>query len=245
MRLSADLIALGLATGLATFAGGALALRLEGRARGLMAFTRGAVLGVALLELLPAAWATAGPGTSGFGVANLGPLAWALLAFLAYLALDRGLSAAAGGGASAHRGHLGAASLTLHSLMDGLVVGLAFHASPALGATVAVAVIAHDFADGVNTVNLSLAGGGGRGAAGRWLVADALAPTLGIFLAQGVAIPASGLSPLLAALAGLLLYAGVGEAAFRPGDWSPRPMTALAAMLGFGLIFGVSRFVAA
>lgn len=244
MRLSTDLVALGLATGLATFAGGALALRFEGRARGLMAFTRGAVLGVALLELLPAAWATAGPRTPDLGAANLGPLAWALLAFLAYLAIDRGLSAAAGG-ASAHRGHLGAASLTLHSLMDGLVVGLAFRASPALGATVAVAVIAHDLADGVNTVNLSLAGGGGRGVARRWLVADALAPTFGIFLAQAVAIPASGLSPLLAALAGLLLYAGVGEAAFRPGDWSPRPMTALAAMLGFGLIFGVSRFVAA
>jgi len=239
VRLSAELIALGLASGAATLAGGLLALRFHGRARGLMAFTRGAVLGVALLELMPAAWATAAPGASAFW-----PPLWALLAFLGYLAIDRGLSAAAGH-APSHRGHLGAASLALHSLMDGLVVGLAFQASPALGVTVAAAVIAHDLADGVNTVNLSLAGGCSPVAARRWLAADALAPILGICMAQVVAVPAAGLSPLLAALAGVLLYAGVGEAALRPGAWAPRPMTAFAAILGFGLILGVSRIVAA
>lgn len=239
MRLSAELIALGLASGVATFAGGLLALRFHGRARGLMAFTRGAVLGVAVLELLPAAWAMAGPGTSG-----LGPALWALLAFAGYLVIDRGLTAAVGR-ASTHRGHLGAASLTLHSLMDGLVVGLAFQASPALGVTVAAAVIAHDLADGVNTVNLSLAGGGPLSAARRWLAADAVAPILGICLAQVVAVPAAGLSPLLAALAGLLLYAGFGEAVLNPRDWRPQPITAFAAILGFCLIFGVSRLVGA
>ena len=238
MRLSAELILLGLATGAATLAGGGLALALKGRTRWLMGFTTGAVVGVAVLELLPSAWRAAEPASRGPAA-----LVWAGLAFLAYLGLDRLLSAAIGQ-ASTHRGHLGAASLTLHSLMDGLVVGLAFHASPAIGATVAAAVIAHDLSDGVNTVNLSLGGGSSPAVARRWLVADALAPTVGICLAQVLAIPQPGLSPLLAALAGLLLYAGAGDAALKQRDWTLKPVTALAAILGFGLILGVTRFVA-
>ena len=59
-------------------------------------------------------------------------------------------------------GHLGPASLTAHSLLDGLGIGLAFQVAPAIGVVVAVAVLAHDVADGVNTVTLSLSGGGGQ-----------------------------------------------------------------------------------
>lgn len=239
MRLSAELILLGLATGAATFAGGALALALKGRTRWLMGFTTGAVVGVAVLELLPSAWRAAEPTSRGAMA-----LVWAAIAFLGYLALDRALSAMAGAN-STHRGHLGAASLTLHSLMDGLVVGLAFHASPAIGATVAAAVIAHDLSDGVNTVNLSLGGGSSPAVARRWLVADALAPTLGICLAQVATIPQAGLSPLLAVLAGLLLYAGAGDAALKRRDWGLKPVTAGAAVLGFGLILAVSHMVPA
>jgi ZIP family zinc transporter len=237
VRLSAELIPLGLATGAATFAGGALALALKGRTRWLMGFTTGAVVGVAILELLPSAWRAAEPVSNG-AVA----LVWAGLAFLGYLVIDRGLSAAVGH-TSTHRGHLGAASLTLHSLMDGLVVGLAFHASPTIGLTVAAAVIAHDLSDGVNTVNLSLGGGSSPAVARRWLIADALAPTAGIVLAQVVRIPQAGLSPMLAALAGLLLYAGAGDAALKRRDWTLQPVTALTAVLGFGLILMVSRLV--
>ena len=237
VRLSAELILLGLATGAATFAGGALALALKGRTRWLMGFTTGAVVGVAVLELLPGAWRAAQPASTGPSA-----LLWAALAFLGYLALDRALSAAVGAD-STHRGHLGAASLTLHSLMDGLVVGLAFHASPAIGVTVAAAVIAHDLSDGVNTVNLSLGGGSSPAVARRWLIADALAPTVGICLAQVATIPQAGLSPMLAALAGLLLYAGAGDAALKRRDWTLRPVTALTAVLGFSLILVVSRLV--
>ena len=43
-----------------------------------------------------------------------------------------------------------------------------------------VAVLAHDIADGVNTVNLSLSGRHDRRVARRWLAADAAAPLLGI-----------------------------------------------------------------
>ena len=41
-------------------------------------------------------------------------------------------------------------------IMDGVGIGLAFQVSNAVGIVVAVAVIAHDFCDGLNTVGLML-----------------------------------------------------------------------------------------
>ena len=56
-----------------------------------------------------------------------------------------------------HRqGSLGAASLSLHSFLDGVGIGLAFKVSTTVGAIVAAAVLAHDFSDGVNTVSVIL-----------------------------------------------------------------------------------------
>jgi ZIP family zinc transporter len=54
------------------------------------------------------------------------------------------------------RGILGASSLSFHSFLDGVAIGLAFQVSTAVGAIVAVAVLVHDFSDGINTVNLIL-----------------------------------------------------------------------------------------
>jgi len=130
-----------------------LALRFRRQIPLILGFSAGAVIGVALFDLLPEALtlgAKAAPAAAILGLVGAG--------FCAYLLLERGLAAAANG----RGGHLGPASLTAHSLLDGLGVGLAFQVAPAVGAVVAAAVLAHDFADGVNTVTLSLAGGGGR-----------------------------------------------------------------------------------
>ena len=54
--------------------------------------------------------------------------------------------------AHAKVGALGAAGLSLHSFIDGLGIGLAFGLSTETGLLVFVAVVAHDFADGLNTV---------------------------------------------------------------------------------------------
>ena len=40
--------------------------------------------------------------------------------------------------------------------MDGVGIGLGFQVSPAVGLLVAVAVISHDFTDGMNTITLML-----------------------------------------------------------------------------------------
>lgn len=238
--LPADLllVAIAVATGLATLFGGAIALRFRQQMRLILGFSAGAVIGVALFDLMPEALELAGkvkPPVEVLGVMGGG--------FCAYMILERTLRVAA----STQRGHLGPASLTLHSLFDGLGIGLAFQVSPAIGAVVAVAVLAHDVADGVNTVTLSLAGGGGSGRARGWLIADAVAPLVGVGLTRLVVVPTTPLGLAIAAFAGFFLY--IGAAALTPHDERPSRTGALSAAqsgistaAGMAFIWIVVRF---
>ena len=99
------LIGLGLAAGVATLAGGALALRLQSRIHLILGFSAGAVIGVALLDLLPEALNLGGKGDT--------VLAFCALGFMAYLAIDRALTL---GGAGAGRGRRSARALELWRL---------------------------------------------------------------------------------------------------------------------------------
>jgi ZIP family zinc transporter len=225
----AILALIGLATGLATFLGGGLALALKGRTRVLFGISAGAVLGVAVLDLAPEALRSASS-----PAAQVALIAWLAAGFVLYLLLDLAL-AAIGGGRLGHRAHVGPASLTIHSLFDGLAIGLAFRASTAIGAVVALVVIAHDLADGANTVALSLGGGSGMRAARRWLLADALAPLMGIALARMTPVPHSVVPYLLAVLAGGL--GNVGLTALVGASRRPRDRwTLLAPLLGFAFM---------
>ena len=73
-------------------------------------------------------------------------------------------------------GVLGAAGLSLHSFIDGFGIGLAFGVNTTTGLLVFIAVVAHDFADGMNTVSFILSQSDNRRKALRWLAVDAIAP---------------------------------------------------------------------
>jgi len=186
------------------------------------------VIGVALFDLLPESIdlaRTLAPPAQVLALCGVG--------FAAYMLLERGLRAAA----SAGRGHLGPASLTLHSLLDGLAIGLAWQASPAIGLVVAVAVLAHDFADGVNTVTLSLSGGGGADRARGWLIADALAPIVGIGATRLFSVPEDVLGLLTALFAGFFLYIGASQLVPASHRTLPRLWTSLATVAGMAAIY--------
>ena len=227
-RLDLELIGLGLAAAAATLAGGSLALRLPNRLYLIVGFSAGAVVGVALLDLLPEALTLGGLPALVLTAVAVG--------FMAYLAADRAMSAAGGG-----RGHLGAGSLTLHSLMDGLAIGLAFQVSAAVAAVVTLAVLAHDIADGVNTVSVSLAGQAGRRWARRWLLADAAAPLAGVLLSRLVSVPPAALSLALAAFAGFFLCIGACELIPASYRGHPRAWTTVSTLAGCGAIWLVVR----
>src|SRR5438477_3156427 len=135
----------------ATLLGGGFALRYQDKLHLILGFSAGAVLGVALFDLLPEAFDLA---TERYSTPTV--TLFVAAGFFAFLFLNRIVllhpEETAGGEAHYRRGAFGAASLSLHSFLDGVGIGLAFKVSVAVGATVAVAVLAHDFSDGINTV---------------------------------------------------------------------------------------------
>ena len=87
---------------------------------------------------------------------------------------------------TSQRGATGGGQPFVHSFLDGIAIGLAFRVSSGVGAIVTIAVLVHDFSDGINTVNLVLKNGGTSRQAFRWLITDALAPILGVAATQFV-----------------------------------------------------------
>jgi ZIP family zinc transporter len=191
-----------------TLLGGLVGIRLRHRLSGVMAFTGGVVLGVALLEVAPEAMDRLGSGrTVGQAMA---------VGFLGFLVLSRLLvlhHRDDPASVASHRpvGTLGALALSVHSLIDGFGIGAGFALSPTIGAIVLIAVIGHDFADGMNTITFVLAQGGGVRRAERWLLVDALAPEVGALLGAAVPLSAYAYGLGLAAYAGIFVAIGVGE----------------------------------
>ncbi|HEY5105172.1 MAG TPA: ZIP family metal transporter [Caulobacteraceae bacterium] len=224
------LIALGIATAAATFLGGSLALRFAKLIHLILGFSAGAVIGVALLDLLPEALELGGAHAAR-GLAGM-----AAAGFIGYFVVDRAMliGAAARPG---HRGHMGAASLTVHSFLDGLGIGLGFQVSAAVGAVLAIAVLAHDFSDGVNTVNISLQASGDPATARRWLIADAAAPIAGIAASRVIVVPQPQLAGVLAVFTGFFLYIGASELLPDSHQRHPRAWTTVATVLGVALIW--------
>jgi ZIP family zinc transporter len=98
---------------------------------------------------------------------------------------------------------IGAWALILHSLFDGIAIGLAYNISPTFGVIVAIGVIAHDFSDGFNTVTLSQSK--------RLLFTDSIAPIIGIIIGSYFMFPNNIMSVLFGLFAGVLLYVSTSD----------------------------------
>ncbi len=227
---------IGLAAGVSTFIGGALALRFKERINLILGFSAGAVIGVALFDLLTEALVL---GQQYYALSTITLIT--AIGFLVYMFLDR-LMLLGSRHEGGHSGHMGAGSLTVHSFLDGLGIGFAFQVSAALGGIVAVAVLVHDFSDGINTVNLSLAGDGKAKVARLWLIADALAPILGIIATFFFRLPEHILVVILALFAGFFLYIGASELLPDSHHRYPRLWTSFMTILGAALIWAAIHF---
>ena len=224
-----------------TFVGGILALRLHRELPTLIALTGGVVLGVALFDVLPEAIDAVDDS------ARVGTLVGAgfLLFFLAERALvlhhrDEPEQA------RAHEqvGVLGAAGLSVHSFIDGLGIGLAFGLDTSTGVLVLIAVLAHDFADGLNTVGFILSQSGDRRKAIKWLSIDAVAPLIGAIVGASISVSENTLGHLLALYAGFFLYMGATDLLPEAHQHPSRLRVALTAA-GFGAIFVVATLARA
>ncbi len=234
MDKSSGMWLLGVGAFACTYAGGLLALRLGRNMRFVTGLSAGAVVGLALFELIPEAAEL----QKGVGRVQAVMLAVGV-GFCLYMAVQRSFERLEFTGSS---NHLGAGSLTLHSFFDGLGIGLAFKVSAAVGFTVAVAVLAHDLCDGVNTITVALRDQSveARRSALRWLLANALAPIIGIGLASIAPLDAAAFAPLSAGFAGVFLYIGAAELLPRSFQGWRSPLASLPAATGLASIYVVS-----
>ena len=232
------ILAIAVATAAATMLGGLFALSLKRRIAMVLGFSAGAVLGVAFFDLLPEAVSV---GRKFFGLSGI--LAAAATGFLVYGLFDRLVTRhdRPGCGPDPRRGVLGAGSFSVHSVLDGLGIGIAFQAGHDVGLVVAAAVLAHDFADGLNTVNVVVKNGGSRGQALRWLLTDALAPILGAALSLLFHFPPQAQALLLAAFGGFFLYIGAVDLLPESQRAGSGVKTGFATVLGALLLFAVTR----
>ena len=223
------LLAIAAAAFVSTLAGGLLALRLHDKLHLILGFSAGAVIGVAFFDLLPEA--------VNFGEKFYSPsaiLSCTALGFLSYLVIDRILSIH---GDAPSRGPFAAAVLCVHSLLDGIAIGLAFQASHAVGIVVAIAVLTHDFSDGINTMNMVLKNGGSRLQGLRWLAADALAPVLGIASTYFFTLRSAGFGAALALFAGFFLYIGASDLIPESYHAHPKFLTTAMTLAGAAVLY--------
>ena len=195
-----------------TLAGGAFAFRYRRYLDGIMAFSAGLLIGVVFLDLVPEITEMA----HDHGV-EMRQLMFVLIAgFMAIFLLEK-LTIIHGEKTHDHPGHrhnvgvAGAIGLSFHSFLDGLAIGVGFQAGNEVGFTVLIAVLAHDFADGLNTVTFMLASRNSVWRTIALLVVDAIAPVAGALTATLLDIDPRMLLFQLAFFAGFLLYLGASD----------------------------------
>jgi len=227
-------------TVLSTLVGGLVALRFHRSLPTVIALTGGIVVAVALLDVLPEAVDAVGDARRVAEVSAAGFIAFFLAERLIVLHhRDEPEQARA----HARVGALGAAGLSLHSFVDGLGLGLAFQLDTATGLLVFLAVVSHDFADGLNTVSFVLRQSDDRRAAMRWLALDAAAPLIGATVGSTVGVSEEKLGYLLAAYAGFFLFMGATDLLPHAHE-HPSWRRVLLTVIGFAGVLGASRLAA-
>ena len=235
-------LAIGFAAFVATMLGGTFALKLRDKLHIILGFSAGAVVAVAFFDLLPEALDL---GSKSHELSTV--VSFTALGFLLYLLLDRvlllhGHSHDGVEHQTESRGHVRAGSLSIHSFLDGVGIGLAFQVSAAVGAVVAAAVLAHDFSDGINTVNVVVRHGGERRKAQRWLLVDALAPVLGVVVTLFFSVSQNSLSLLLAMFAGFFLYIGASDLIPESHHQHPKFLTTIMTLVGAAVLYIAIHF---
>ena len=195
-----------------TLAGGAFAFRYRRYLLYIMAFSSGLVIGVAFLDLLPEVVETAF--REGLQIRAL--MVTVVVGFVAIFLLEKLtiIHSEKQHDAPGHHhqvGLVGALGLSFHSFLDGLAIGVAFASGPRTGLVVLLAVVAHDFADGLNTVTFMLATKNNPTRTGALLFIDAIAPVAGAFCASLFRIDPRVVAFQLAFFAGFLLYLGASD----------------------------------
>ncbi len=239
-----EVIILSLLTFVSTFFGGLFALKNRDKLHFIMSLTAGVLVGVVFFDLMPEIFTLSKENNYDFTPA----LITIVIAFLLIHVLEKFalIHATHEEEYATHRhptvGLINASGLSFHSFLDGVGIGLGFQVSPHVGLIVALAVIAHDFSDGLNTVTLMLSHKNSVRKAAALLLIDATTPLLGAASTLFFKIPSNLLLIYLGFFAGFLLYIGASdllpEAHSKHSSYKMVGLTILGALF----IFVVTRF---
>ena len=195
-----------------TLAGGAFALRYQKYLLYIMAFSSGMLIGVAFLDLMPEIVGLSAQTSTEIRSLMITVLCGFVGIFLLEkLTIIHSEKQHDAPGHHHHVGLVGAIGLSFHSFLDGLAIGVGFKTSNQVGLIILMAVLAHDFADGLNTVTFMLASRNSRLRTGLLLGIDAIAPVLGALTANLIQIQPRILAFQLSFFAGFLLYLGASD----------------------------------
>ena len=212
MQLTAVLVSAGAFA--SALAGGLVAVRASGSIGIIIAIGAGIRIGAAFFDLIPES-------AEHLGGSLDAAMIFTALGFLAFYALEKVTAIHVGhetaseldheDAAHRHVGLIGAAGMSLHSLLDGVALAAGLTVGGGLGLVIAVVVIVHRFSDGIGIVSLLLASRVPRAEIYRWVALVAIAPVLGVGIGLLIHVPDEALGAMLAIFAGFFLYIGAAE----------------------------------
>ena len=230
-------IVLAVITAIATTAGGFLAIRSRDRLHLVLGLSAGLLLGLVAFDLLPEVFEL---NTDVFGGVPVVSLAF-VGGFLALHFAEQIFGShepAESDYAHDHNhssniaGTLGALAMGGHVFLDGIALGLAFQVSNALGFAVFIAILAHAFSDGLNTVSLIIKSGHWSKRSYALLGLDSVMRISGAALGTYITISEPILGLYLAIFAGFVIYLATSHILPEAHSRHPSRLTMIATIIG-------------
>jgi zinc transporter ZupT len=238
MNINAILLAV--ITCISTLLGGTFAARRRKNIGVLGALAAGVLITTSLLDLLPETFKLA----TSINIALDEVMALTVVGFLFLYIISRLISSHVFGKDGQYvevkhplGGLFATSELSVHSFIDGLAIGFGLKADVHIGIVIAIAVICHDFTDGLSTVTVMLNSSNSLRNSLRMLFLDAIAPVLGALATLFIEVPQYFIVLLLPFFAGGFLYLGASDLLPEAHEKNPAVLTVISCTGGFVLIF--------
>jgi zinc transporter ZupT len=222
----------------ATLSAGVFIKKLQRHVGIVCAFSSGFFIALSLFELLPDTLAFASQAQVSLGEISI----VAVSGFIFLFALNKGFSRLYRSkldNTKTYKQRIGLFStleFCSHAFIEGVAIGLTFQLQFELGIFVAIAVISHDFCDGISTLALMINSGNTLRSSFGMLLVDASAPIVGALTTLLFVIQSAFLVYALSFLFGSFLYIG-GLVLLPDANQMNRPIvTAAFFLIGFSLI---------
>jgi ZIP family zinc transporter len=226
----------------AALIGGLFALKHKGQLRYILGFTAGIIMGVVVFDILPEMFQI----IEDFGLDAIWVMVALMAGFLGFHIAEKLLlihhqhETQYGKHHHPQVGVLSAMAIGGHSLLDGVGIGLAFQINAGVGVAVSLALIAHRFADGLNTASLMLLHKNTERRTLQMVMINGALPLFGVLLTLLFTFPEEFFAYYLAFFAGFLLYIGASDILPQAHDEKSDKKTILLTVAGVAAIFALT-----